>query len=115
MLNAVVSPALGLNWDSGNAFDAGETPFPNGYAPIDKKRIWHMHLKDAAIDPKTGRPEWMPIGSGKIDFLGQFRALLSNGYQGTMSLETHYVNAAGDKAESSRESMEGLLKVIREA
>jgi sugar phosphate isomerase/epimerase len=115
MLNAVKSPAVGLNWDSGNAFDAGETPFPNGYEPLDKKRIWHMHLKDAAMDSKTGRPEWMPIGSGKIDFVGQFRALMKNGYQGTMSLETHYLNAAKNKAESSRESMEGLLKVIREA
>ena len=115
MLNAVKSPAVGLNWDSGNAFDAGETPFPNGYEPLDKKRIWHMHLKDAAMDSKTGRPEWMPIGSGKIDFVGQFRALMKNGYEGTMSLETHYLNAAKNKAESSRESMEGLLKVIREA
>ena len=32
-----------------------------------------------------------------------------------MSLETHYLNAAKNKEESSRESMEGLLKVIREA
>jgi len=115
MLNAVKSPALGLNWDSGNAFAAGETPFPDGYEPIDKKRIWHMHLKDAVPDPKGGEAKWMPIGGGKIDFVGQFRALIKNGYEGSMSLETHYLNAAKNKEESSRESMEGLLKVIREA
>jgi len=115
LLDAVKSPALGLNWDPGNAYAAGETPFPDGYAPIDKKRIWHMHLKDAAPPEKGQEAKWMPIGSGKIDYLGQFRAVLKNGYEGTMSLETHYLNAAKDKEASSRESMEGLLKVIKEA
>jgi len=115
LLNAVQSLALGMNWDPGNAYDAGETPFPNGYDLLDKKRIWHMHLKDAAPGAKAGTSRWMPIGSGKIDYVGQFRALIKNDYEGTMSLETHYLNAAKNKEESSRESMEGLLKVIREA
>ena len=116
MLNTVKSLALGLNWDPGNAYAAGELkPYPNGYDPLDKKRMWHMHLKDAAPNPKGGEAVWMPIGAGKIDYVGQFRALLKNGYEGTMSLETHYLNAAKDKEASSRESMDGLLKVIRDA
>ena len=115
MLKAVSSPSLGLNWDPGNAFAAGETPFPIGYDALDKKRIWHMHLKDAAPTPPGQEAKWMPIGDGKIDFLGQFRALIRNDYEGTMSLETHYLNAAKDKEASSRESMDGLLKIIREA
>jgi len=115
MLNVVKSPALGLNWDPGNAYDAGETnPYPDGYDKLDKSRIFHMHLKDAAPGPK-GETEWKPIGGGKIDYVGQFRALIKDGYKGTMSLETHYLNEAKDKEASSRESMEGLLKVIREA
>jgi L-ribulose-5-phosphate 3-epimerase len=115
MLKAVKSSALGLNWDPGNAYDAGETPFPNGYEALDKKRTWHMHLKDAAPGVKPGESQWKPVGAGKIDYLGQFRALIKNGYEGTMSLETHYLNAAKNKEASSRESMEGLLNVIREA
>lgn len=116
MLDAVKSPALGLNWDPGNAYAAGELkPYPEGYDPLDKKRMWHMHLKDAAPNPKGGEAVWMPIGGGKIDYVRQFRALLTNGYEGTMSLETHYLSAAKDKEASSRESMDGLLKVIREA
>jgi L-ribulose-5-phosphate 3-epimerase len=115
MLKAVAAPSLGLNWDPGNAFAAGETPFPVGYDALDEKRIWHMHLKDAAPAPAGQKAKWMPIGGGKIDFPGQFRALLRNGYEGTMSLETHYLNAAKDKESSSRESMDGLLKIIREA
>jgi len=114
MLKSVTSPFLGLNWDPGNAFAAGEIPFPNGYDALDKNRMWHMHLKDAAPPPQGQEAKWMPIGGGKIDFLGQFRALLKNGYEGTMSLETHYLNVAKDKESSSRESMDGLLKVIRE-
>jgi len=114
MLQVVKSPALGLNWDPGNAYDAGETPFPNGYELLDKSRIWHMHLKDC-VPGKKGDVEWAPIGGGKIDFVGQFRALIRDGYTGTLSLETHYLNAAKNKEASSRESMEGLLKVIRKA
>ena len=114
MLKVVKSPSLGLNWDPGNAYDAGETPYPNGYDGLDKSRIFHMHLKDGVPGEKGG-VEWAPIGSGKIDFVGQFRALIKDGYKGTMSLETHYLNAAKDKEASSRESMDGLLKVIREA
>lgn len=115
MLRLVKSPALGANWDPGNAYEAGETPFPNGYEALDKKRIWHLHLKDAAPGVQGAGPRWEPVGGGKIDFVGQFRALIRDGYQGTMSLETHYLNAAKDKEASSRESMEGILKVIREA
>jgi len=116
MLDAVKSPAMGLNWDPGNAYGAGETePFPAGYGPLDKKRLWHMHLKDAAPNAKGGEPVWRPVGGGKIDYVGQFRALVKDGYQGTMSLETHYLNAAKNIEESSRESMEGLLKVIGKA
>ena len=115
MLKAVTSPSIGLNWDPGNAFAAGEIPFPNGYDALDKKRMWHMHLKDAAPAPEGQEAKWMPIGGGEIDFLGQFRALVKNGYEGTMSLETHYLNALKNKEASSRESMDGLLKIIRDA
>ena len=116
MLKAVPAPALGLNWDSGNAFAAGETkPFPDGYAPLDKKRLWHCHLKDAAPGPRGEEAKWLPIGAGQIDFVGQFRALLKDGYEGTLSLETHYLNAAKDKEASSRESLEGLLAAIQKA
>jgi L-ribulose-5-phosphate 3-epimerase len=116
MLKAVKSPALGLNWDPGNAFATGEKkPYPDGYDALDKKRIWHMHLKDAQDAPNKDGYVWRPIGGGSIDYLGQFRALLKNGYEGTISLETHYLNAAKNKEASSRESMEGLLKIIQEA
>ncbi len=115
MLKAVNHPNLALNWDPGNAFAAGETPFPDGYSHLDKKRIWHMHIKDAQKDPKMGKNVWRPVGGGKIDYLGQFRALLKDGYTGTLSLETHYVHPTKDKVLASTESMDGLLDVLKRA
>jgi L-ribulose-5-phosphate 3-epimerase len=116
MLGLVKSPVLGLNWDPGNAYAAGELkPYPDGYDAIDKKRLWHLHLKDAAPAAKGQEANWRPIGGGEIDYVGQFRALLKDGYTGTMSLETHYLNAAKNKEASSRESMEGLLAQIQKA
>jgi L-ribulose-5-phosphate 3-epimerase len=116
MLKAIKSPALGLNWDPGNAFATGEKkPYPDGYDALDKKRIWHMHLKDAQEASNSNGYVWRPIGGGAVDYLGQFRAVLKDGYDGTMSLETHYLNAAKNKEASSRESIEGLLKIIQEA
>lgn len=114
-LDAVRSPYLGLNWDPGNAFMLGEKPYPDGYNLLPKKRLLHMHLKDAVLNPETGKKEWMPVGRGQIDFLGQFRALLKDGFTGSMSLETHYKNKADDKVESSRESMNGIIETIRKA
>jgi L-ribulose-5-phosphate 3-epimerase len=115
-LRMVNSPSLGLNWDLGNAYAAGELkPYPDGYDVLDKKRIWHCHLKDAAPAANGQEANWRPIGGGVIDYAGQFRALLKDGYTETMSLETHYLNAAKDKEASSTESMQGLLAEIRKA
>jgi len=71
-----------------------------------------MHIKDAATNPNNGKHTWMAVGGGNIDFKGQFAALHKDGYSGTMSLETHYRRPDGNKMESTRESLEGLLKVI---
>jgi sugar phosphate isomerase/epimerase len=96
------------NWDPGNCFEASEQPFPKAWDQLDHSRIAHIHLKDAA-----GK-SWEPIGRGKIDFVGQFKALKAMGYAGTMSLETHYRNAQKDPYASSVESMDGLFTVLKE-
>jgi L-ribulose-5-phosphate 3-epimerase len=95
------------NWDPGNCYEAGEQPFPKAWNQLDHTRISHMHLKDAA-----GKA-WKPIGSGDIDFVGQFRALKDMRYTGTLSLETHYKNAKHDSYTSSVESMDGLMSVLK--
>ena len=71
-----------------------------------------MHIKDARKNAQTGKLEWAPVGGGFIDFKGQFAALHKDKYTGTMSLETHYRRPDGNKVESTRESLEGLFKVL---
>ena len=112
-LQAVQSPAFFLNWDPGNAAYRGEVAFPAGYAPIPKSRIGHMHLKDVRRKP-DGSYEWEAMGRGLIDYVGQFKALLNDGYTGTMSLETHW-NGAGSPEDSSRQSMAGTKELLRKA
>ena len=110
LLKEVNSPNLRGVWDPGNAAFLGETPFPDGYEAC-KGLFAHMHIKDASKNA-NGKMVWRPVGGGNIDFKGQFAALHKENYTGTMSLETHYRRADGNKMESTRESLEGLLKVI---
>src|SRR5713101_7966195 len=112
-LRAVQSPNLKLNWDPGNAAYRGETAFPDGFEPIPKERIGHMHCKDV-VRKADGSYEWAAMGRGVIDYVGQFRALVQAGYSGTMSLETHW-KGAGSAEESSRQSMAGMKDQLSKA
>jgi len=105
-------PNLHMVWDPGNGYMLGEKPYPDGFDFLPKDRICHIHLKDAAPNPKTGRPAWRPIGGGEIDFQGLIRAMLNSGYRGVFSLETHYTPKEG-KEQGTRESLEGLLAIAK--
>jgi sugar phosphate isomerase/epimerase len=107
LFRAIPDGRLKHNWDPCNSYEMGETPFPVVWDQLDHARISHIHLKDAA-----GK-EWKPIGSGKIDFAGQFLALKRINYAGTLSLETRYRDPRGDAYASSTESMNGLLSVLK--
>lgn len=108
LFKTITDRRLMHNWDPGNCYEAGEEPFPKAWDELDHSRISHIHLKDAAA--KT----WEPVGGGKIDFVGQFKALKKMNYSGTLSLETHYKNAQKDPYSSSVESMDGLVRILKE-
>jgi len=77
-------------WDPGNDIGdpEGEVPYPDGYNYV-RGRILHIHVKDAVrID--IGKAEPRPIGEGDVDYIGQLRALKEDGYNGFLSLETHW-------------------------
>jgi len=112
MVRDINSPALRAMWDPGNAVVHNEIPYPDGYRHV-RGLFPHMHIKDAQRDPATGKTAWLPVGSGSVDFRGQFQALARDEYQGTMSLETHYRRPDGNPLESTRESLEGLLKILK--
>jgi L-ribulose-5-phosphate 3-epimerase len=111
LLKDTNSAALRGNWDPGNAAMLDEIPYPNGYEAV-RGLFSHMHIKDVRKNAATGRKEWAPVGGGFIDWKGQIQALRKDGYDGTMSLETHYLRADRNKVESTRESLEGLLKLL---
>jgi len=113
LLNAVTERALMLNWDPGNAAVRGDKPFPAGYAKLPKDRIAYVHCKDLA-EPAAGKTEWAALGTGIIDWAGQFRALAKDGYRGTVSLETHW-RGAGTPEESTRQSMAGMKRLLERA
>jgi len=98
VLNRLPRTNLQLIWDPANAFILGERPFPDGYALIPRGRFAHVHVKDCTLD--GGRPVWAPPGTS-IDWAGQVTALLRDGYQGWLSLETHWRGPSGDKLEAS--------------
>jgi len=113
VLNAVESPYFMLNWDLANAATHGEIPYPNGYALLPKDRIGHCHCKDAVKKPDETY-EWAAVGQGIVDWSGQFKAFLHDGYHYAVSLETHW-RGAGTPEASSRESWTGMKKFLQQA
>jgi sugar phosphate isomerase/epimerase len=80
-------PALGINWDPGNAFIGGEDrPYPDGFE-LARPYIRHVHFKDGHIDPVSGQRAWVVDGS--IDWPGAIAALKQDGFDGYISVETH--------------------------
>ena len=110
MLKAVSDSNLGLTWDPNNAGMSGEKAFPDGYRQLDPARIFHVHLRDYR-HTSEGKVEWTAVGAGEFDNLGQIRALLTDGYKGAFTLETHWRDPRG-KAYSTETSLKALLKIV---
>ncbi len=73
-------------------------------------RVVHVHLKDA-----DAKGNWTKMGTGVIDYAGQFRALDRDGYEGLLSLETHYEVPDGGAEKASRESLAAIRGFCEEA
>jgi sugar phosphate isomerase/epimerase len=104
MMAAINHPALGVNWDPGNAFMAGDTPYPDGYRAV-QPWVKHVHFKDAEID-SHGQRRYTVFG--QIDWASQMRALASDGYKGYISIETHL----RPKIKIAREELEMLRQLV---
>jgi sugar phosphate isomerase/epimerase len=99
LLAALDHPNLKVVWDPANAVVSGEKAFPEGYGKLPVSRIQHVHAKDCTMDGH--QPVWCPIGDGVVGWRGQVDALVRDGYQGWLSLETHWPGPGGDKHEAS--------------
>jgi L-ribulose-5-phosphate 3-epimerase len=114
VLAKVNSRWLMLNWDPGNAAARGEKPYPDGYNLLPKDRIGHCHCKDVVRKSDDTDDEWAKMGSGIVDWLGQFKALKRDGYRYAVSLETHW-DGGGTPEESTRQSWAGMKHLLQEA
>ncbi|GGL93293.1 sugar phosphate isomerase/epimerase family protein [Nakamurella endophytica] len=81
ILDAVDSPALGVNLDPSHLYPVGDLPHIAVYRL--GSRVLHCHFSDN--DGETN-VHWRP-GMGKIDWRHLLRALKDTGYQGVLSLE----------------------------
>jgi len=112
VLAAIDSPHFMLNWDPGNAAANGEKAYPDGYNLLPKERIGHCHCKDTV---KQGKDyDWAAMGTGIVDWQGQFQALKRDGYHFAVSLETHW-QGGGTAEESSRQSWSGMKSLLQKA
>jgi sugar phosphate isomerase/epimerase len=104
MVQTINHPALGINWDPGNAFFAGDDPYPTGYESV-RGLVHHVHFKDAMRDD-NGLLHY--VADGQVDWSGQIRALVADRYDGFISIETHI----RPKVASARSAVERLRSLI---
>ena len=122
LLKEIREPNFMLNWDPGNsATFAGDTPYPDDYKLLPKHRIGHCHFKDT-LRPAGAHWEWAPVGSGIIDWVGQFKAFVRDDYHFAVSLETHWHGGVPEPGSgmsvgeaSTRISMKGLKATLAKA
>jgi L-ribulose-5-phosphate 3-epimerase len=102
LLNLIPSKWVGLNWDPQNAISR-ETPFPDGYAVLPKKRILNVQFKGKGI---------MPDSKEKLDWKSILQALDRDGYKGCVGMETHIFD--GTLIQAAHISMREMQRIIGE-
>ncbi len=99
---------LKLNWDPGNSVTAGSpAPYPDEYREL-RDLVAHVHVKDAAW--REGKLVTVAPGEGIIDWLGQLRALQADGYEGFVTVETHF----GPKVSASRRCVQRVRNMLEQ-
>jgi len=86
VLEAVTSPAFGLDMDPSHIHRGGENPVEALSKVV--SRIKHVHIRDCkGRQSGPGSPEDQANGRGDIDLVGYIRVLHENGYAGPVDLE----------------------------
>ena len=113
ILRRVDSPLFKAIWDPANAYVCGEDDyFPTGYEAV-KPYMASFHIKDAVVeDNKTGLTRWERIGDGDLRYLEQLRELKEVGFNGNISIETHWSPPGGDPISNTRRTYAGLMDIL---
>ena len=85
-MEAITSPAFGIDMDPSHIYRAGENPVEAIAAAI--ARVKHVHIRDCkGRQQGPGKPEDQVNGRGDIDLVGYVRVLHEKGYAGPLDLE----------------------------
>lgn len=86
LMEAISSPAFGIDMDPSHIHRAGENPVEALKAVIG--RVKHVHIRDCkGRQQGPGKPEMQVNGRGDIDLVGYVRVLHEHGYAGPLDLE----------------------------
>ena len=86
VMQAITSPAFGIDMDPSHIHRAGENPLEALTAVIG--RVRHVHIRDCkGRQAGPGKPELQVNGRGDIDLVGYVRVLHEHGYVGSLNLE----------------------------
>ena len=86
MMEAIKSPAFGVDMDPSHIHRAGENPAVALPAVLSKMK--HIHIRDCkGPGPSPGAPTDQACGRGEIDLWGYFKAMVDQNYSGPVCLE----------------------------
>lgn len=86
LMQAIDSPAFGIDMDPSHIYRAGENPVEAIAAVI--SRVKHVHIRDCkGRQQGPGAPADQANGRGDIDLVGYIRTLHAHGYTGPVDLE----------------------------
>ena len=86
VMEAINSPAFGIDMDPSHIYRAGENPVEAIAAVL--PRVKHVHIRDCkGRQQGPGKPELQANGRGDIDLVGYVRVLHQGGYNGPLDLE----------------------------
>ena len=86
LMEAVSSPAFGIDMDPSHIYRSGENPVEAIAAVI--SRVKHVHIRDCkGRGPSPGEPAMQANGRGDVDLVGYLRVLHEYGYAGPVDLE----------------------------
>jgi sugar phosphate isomerase/epimerase len=110
LLNRFGPDEIGVNFDTGNSFLAGNDPVE--YLRQIADRVIHVHIKDiprSQLDQRgkvTGTRVGVAAGDGEVDLPGIIDVLKNVGYDGVLSVECDTF----DQAKRSLAYLKGLIE-----
>ena len=117
ILNAVNSPYLGLNFDTGNFLRLLDDPVKGmkKLAPY----VYATHIKDLQVQKRVPADEWYffsctPVGDGVVDNVELARLLSKAGYEGFLAVEIDFLHPAypGDEDAAVEASVKELRTIV---